>query len=64
MAEREPEDQYEPDETARRRDEAIRRALNTPPTPQKRLVGKIGAPYRSGLRRRRSRPVDKGKDQP
>jgi hypothetical protein len=27
------------DETERRRDAAIRRALNTPPTPTKKLVG-------------------------
>ncbi len=57
------DEKYSPEETARRRDDAIRRALNTPPTPQKRLVGKIGAPYRSGPRKR-SRPVDKGEDQP
>jgi len=31
----EPSEQYTPEETARRRDEAIRRALNTPPKPQK-----------------------------
>jgi hypothetical protein len=33
-------DQYSPEETERRRDEAIRRALGTPPKPQKELVGK------------------------
>jgi hypothetical protein len=55
-------DQYSPEETARRRDAAIRRALNTPPTPQKEIVGKTGAPNR-GRPKRRSRPVDKGKDQ-
>jgi hypothetical protein len=57
------DDQYSPEETARRRDDAIRRALSTPPTPQKRMVGKVGASYRSGPRKR-SRPVDKRKDQP
>ncbi len=37
---KEPDDQYGPEETVRRRDEAIRRALNTPPKPQKDMVGK------------------------
>jgi hypothetical protein len=55
-------DQYSPEETARRRDEAIRRALNAPPTPQKEMVGKVGAPNR-GRPKRRSSPIDKGKDQ-
>jgi hypothetical protein len=36
----EGEDQYSPEETARRRDEAIRRALNPPPKPQKEIAGK------------------------
>ena len=35
-----PEDQLSPAEIARRRDDAIRRALNTPPMPLKELVGK------------------------
>jgi hypothetical protein len=56
------DDQYSPEETARRADEAIRRALNTSPTPQKEMVGKVGAPNR-GRPKRGSRPVDKGKDQ-
>jgi hypothetical protein len=34
------DDQYSPEETARRRDEAIRRALDTPPKPQKEIIGK------------------------
>jgi hypothetical protein len=55
-------DEYSPEETARRFDEAIRRALNTPPTPQKEMVGKVGAPNR-GRRKRQSGPVDKGKNQ-
>lgn len=55
-------DQYSPEETARRRDDAIRRALNTPPTPHKEMVGKAGAPNR-GRPKRRSSPVDKRKDQ-
>jgi hypothetical protein len=31
-------EQYSPEETERRRDEAIRRALNTPPKPQKEMA--------------------------
>jgi hypothetical protein len=46
--------QYSPEETARRRDEAIRRALNTPPKPQKEIAGKSGRPPS-----RRSRPIKK-----
>jgi hypothetical protein len=58
-----PEDEiYSSEETARRRDDAIRRALNTPPTPQKEMIGKAGAGHR-GRPKRRSSPVDKGKDQ-
>jgi len=33
-------DDFDEAETARRMDAAIRRALNTPPTPTKELVGK------------------------
>jgi hypothetical protein len=39
-------DEYSDEETARRRDEAIRRALNTPPKPQKEIAGKSGRPPR------------------
>jgi hypothetical protein len=35
-----PEDKFSPAEIARRRDDAIRRALNTPPKPLKELVGR------------------------
>lgn len=55
------DDNFSEEEIIRRRDDAIRRALNTPPTPQKEMVGKVGAPNRG--RPRRSRPIDKGKDQ-
>jgi hypothetical protein len=34
------DEQYTPEETARRRDEAIRRALNTPPKPQSEISGR------------------------
>jgi hypothetical protein len=36
------DDTLSPEETARRRDEAIRRALNTPPKPQSEIAGKSG----------------------
>jgi hypothetical protein len=62
MADLDDNDQYSPEETARRADEAIRRALNTPPTPQKEMVGRVGAPNR-GRPKRGSGPVYKGKDQ-
>ena len=42
------DEQYSPEETARRRDDAIRRALNTPPIPQKDMVGKVGDPNQEG----------------
>ena len=56
------DEEYSPEETARRRDEAIWRALNTPPIPQKDMVGRVGNPNR-GRPKRQSRPVDEGKDQ-
>jgi hypothetical protein len=57
-------DEYSPEETARRRDDAIRRALNTPPTPHKEMVGKVGRARGKRDARQRSRPVDTGKDKP
>jgi hypothetical protein len=62
MLESDNDEQDSPEETACRRDEAIRRALNTPPILHKDMVGKTGAPTR-GRPKRRSRPVDQGKDQ-
>jgi hypothetical protein len=57
-------DQYSPEETAKRRDDAIRRALNTPPTPHKEMVGKVGrAQSRRGVRKR-SRSIEQAKDEP
>jgi hypothetical protein len=49
------DEQYSPAETALRRDEAIRRALNTPPKPQKEIVGKGGG---KGRGVRKSRPSE------
>jgi hypothetical protein len=34
------QDEYSPEETTRRRDEAIRRALNTPRKPNEEYIGK------------------------
>lgn len=34
-----PDDQYSPEETERRITDAVRRALNTPPQPHKKMVG-------------------------
>jgi hypothetical protein len=48
------DEQYTPEEIARRRDEAIRRALNTPPKPQSEIVGKSG-------RTRKKRPPAKSR---
>jgi hypothetical protein len=54
MTEKNADEQYTPEETARRRDEAIRRALNTPPKPQKDMVGSVG-------RKPKERPASKGR---
>jgi hypothetical protein len=48
------DDTFSPEETVRRRDEAMRRALNTPPTPQKDITGKSG-------RKPKERPASKGR---
>jgi hypothetical protein len=62
MKARDDDDQYSPEETARRAREAIRRSFEMPYKPQKDLVGKVGNPNR-GRPKLRSRPVDKGQDQ-
>jgi hypothetical protein len=36
------DDQLPDDEIARRMERGIRRLLNTPPTPQKEMVGRVG----------------------
>ncbi|MDB5407747.1 MAG: hypothetical protein JWL84_2659 [Rhodospirillales bacterium] len=51
---------FDPQETARRRDEAIRRALNTPPKPHSEMIGKGARP--SG--KRQSTVVEKGQKKP
>jgi hypothetical protein len=42
MVRKEPDDQYSPEEIARRRDAVLKAMINTPPTPHKaaRLKGK------------------------
>jgi hypothetical protein len=45
-------DQYSDEETERRATEALRRALTTPPKPQKEMVGRVGRP-----RKKRKRPT-------
>jgi hypothetical protein len=50
-------DDLSEEEIVRRRDEAIRRALNTPPKPQKEIAGKSGRPPRT--RPSRSRSIEK-----
>jgi len=58
------DEQYSAEETARRRDDAIRRALNTPPTPHKEMVGRVSRAQSKRGSRRRSRPVEKRQNQP
>jgi hypothetical protein len=45
------DDQYSDEETERRATEALRRALTSPPKPQKEMVGKVG---RAKAKRKRS----------
>jgi hypothetical protein len=42
MSEKKDDDQPPDDEIARRMERGIRRLLNTPPQPQKEMVGKTG----------------------
>jgi hypothetical protein len=51
------DEQYSREETARRRDEAIRRALSTPPKPHSEIVGKSGRQRRQAPAK--SRPAKK-----
>jgi hypothetical protein len=62
MSDQEGDDQYSAEETKRRAREAIRRSFEIPYKPQKELIGKVGSMNR-GRPKRRSGPVDKGKDQ-
>ena len=57
------DDHYNPEETARRRDEAIQRALSTPPKPLKEFVGKSVRPPATKRRQKRVEDFDKGQQQ-
>jgi hypothetical protein len=58
MRSNQPEAEFTEQEIAQRRDDAIRRALNTPPTLQKQMVGKARS------KGQRSRTIKKAKKQP
>jgi len=57
-----PSIELSPQEIARRRDDAIRRALNTPPEPMKTLIGKTDRAKAQRetkkIRARQSKPKD------
>jgi hypothetical protein len=53
------DDEYTPEETARRRDEAIRRALSTPPKPQMEIAGKSSKRAREKRAPPKSRSAEK-----
>jgi hypothetical protein len=46
------DEQYSDEEAERRATEALRRALTTPPKPQKEMVGKVGR-----VKSKRKRPI-------
>jgi hypothetical protein len=52
MRKNKPDDQYSDEETQRRMDEALRKALATPPKVHKEMIGKSGR--KTGVRKRRS----------
>jgi hypothetical protein len=64
MSDQGNDDQYSDEETERRATEALRRALTTPPKPQKEMVGKVGrAKQKRSARKGRARkfiPHDEG----
>ena len=64
MSDQGNDDQYSDEETERRATEALRRALTTPPKPQKEMVGKVGrAKQKRSPRKGRARkfiPHDEG----
>jgi hypothetical protein len=55
---RDPDMQLTAEEIEQRRDDAIRRALNTPPKPTKQLVGKRKRIERTARKATRSKPKD------
>ena len=56
--EKPPDDQFSPEETARRRDDAIRRALDTPPSRTANMSARVSVP-RCVPRVESRSPVDK-----
>jgi hypothetical protein len=62
MRDRPSDDSYSEQETARRRDEVIRRMANTPPKPQKEMkIGKCKPiPYKKS-NESKTRPASKGR---
>ena len=59
MSGQKDDDQYSDEETERRATEALRRALTTPHTPQKDMIGKVGRPKQP---RRRKPPKSAPED--
>ena len=59
MSANQTDDHYSPEETVRRRDDAIRRALNTPPKPNSEYAGKRERAQKSD-RSRVVRPIQQG----
>jgi len=57
------ESEYSPEETARRRDDAIRHALNTPPKPNSAYVGKSerAKTYKQSRVKAKARLASKGR---
>jgi hypothetical protein len=53
MDSKQSEDQYSPSETKRRMEDALRRALNTPPKPHSEMVGKRRTPKTQSAKKRR-----------
>jgi hypothetical protein len=51
MAKAPQDERYSEEEAARRRDEVVKRMLNTPPQPRKTPAGKKQAPSRKGKAR-------------
>ena len=62
-----PEQELSAEEIARRRDAAIKRALNTPPTPTKELIGKTERAQSQAetrtIRRRKRQSSDSNQDE-
>ena len=53
------EDKFSDDEIARRMEAGVRRALNTPPTPTRELVGKTERAQEQRAKKKRKSPTKK-----